>query len=877
MKRLIWTIPPVLLAVCSISTAGAGQPADEKLTFERHIRPIFKAHCFDCHGSNGEPKSGLDLRLRRLMLAGGESGPAITPGDPEASPLFERIQAGEMPPDGKKLKAEEIAIIGKWITSGAATARPEPEDVAPGPVITAEEREFWSFQKLNRPAVPAFNETDRVRTPIDAFLIASMRSRGLKFSPDADKRTLLRRASLDLAGVPPSPQEIAEFMADEAPGAYERLIDRLLASPRYGQRWGRHWLDVAGYADSEGYAAADQIRSHAHPYRDYVIRAFNHDKPFDQFVQEQLAGDEMIAPPYKNLSPEAIEKLTATGYLRMAADGTGAGGVDVALASNQVMADTIKIVSTSLLGLTVGCAQCHDHRYDPILQTDYYQLRAVFEPAYDWKKWRNPVSRRISLYTAEQRARASEIETEARELTTERNAKQKTFIEVALEKELAKLEEGLRETARAAFNTPGDKRTDEQKQLLSKHPNLNITGGNLYQYNAKAADEIKGYTARINAIRARKPVEEFIRPLTEVPGQIPETFVMHRGDHQQPTDKVAPAALTISAPPGERLDIPQNDESLPSTGRRLAYARWLTSGSHPLFNRVIVNRVWMHHFGGGIVETPADFGVLGEKPSHPELLDWLATEFPRYGWSMKQLHRLMMLSTAYRQSSLRDPQMAAIDPDNVYYWRKSVRRLDAEALRDSVLAASGALNEEMFGAPIPVREDEVGQVVVGVDKKGSSNRPGDIVPMGGQEHRRSVFIQVRRSRPLALLRSFDAPVMETNCGSRTSSTVATQALMLMNSGFMLDQAGRFAHRLRAETREELREQIAHGWLLAFARPATDEELEQSLAFINSQIEHQKSQHANKPKKDKGQPDFELQALASYCQTLLNSNEFLYVD
>ncbi len=320
---------------------------------ERDIRPIFKEHCFDCHGAAEKVEGGLDLRLVRFMVSGGESGSALAPGKPSESLLLDRIKAGEMPPTGKKVPAEQIAKIEQWILTGANTAQPEPEKIDPGIGITAAEREFWSFQPIVRPEIPMFTDSDRVRTPIDAFLLAEMRPHGLNFSADADKQTLIKRIHFDLIGLPPTADQMATFMADQSPGAYEALVDRLLESPHYGERWARHWLDVAGYADSEGYTDSDADRPWAYFYRDYVIRAMNADKPFDQFIHEQLAGDELVPPPYNNLTPDQIEKLTATGFLRLAADGTGSGANDDQ-ARNQTIADTIKIVSTSLLGLSVG-------------------------------------------------------------------------------------------------------------------------------------------------------------------------------------------------------------------------------------------------------------------------------------------------------------------------------------------------------------------------------------------------------------------------------------------------------------------------------------------------------------------------------------------
>jgi hypothetical protein len=756
--------------------------ADRELTYEQDIRPILKAYCFDCHGATKEVKGGLDMRLRRLMAKGGESGPAIEPGKPAESFLLQRVKAGEMPPGENKLPAEQIAVFEKWIAAGAPTAREEPEKLDPGIGITPEERAFWSFQPIRRPDVPAFDDTERVRTPIDAMLLMRMKERGLSFSPDADKRTLIRRAYFDLVGLPPKPEEVAAFVNDESADAYEKLIDRLLESEHYGERWARHWLDVAGYADSEGYSNNDAARPWAYFYRDYVIKSLNEDRPFDQFIQEQLAGDEMVPLPHKNLAADQIEKLTATGFLRMAADGTGSGSNDDT-ARNQTVADTIKIVSTSLLGLSVGCAQCHDHRYDPIPQKDYYALRAVFEPALDWKNWRTPGQRLVTLYTDEDRAKAAEVEKEAQTIAAEKGEKQTKYIDEALEKELRKHPEELRDKLRTAYKTPGDKRNEEQKQLLKKFPSVNISAGNLYQYNQAHADELKRYDTRIGDVRKKKPVEQFLRVLTEVPDKVPVTHVFHRGEFKQPTESVTPAALTIAAPPGKRFPIADNDQSRPTTGRRLAYAQWLTNGEHPLITRVLVNRIWMHHFGRGIVGTPSDFGVLGERPTQPELLDWLASEFVEQGWSLKKFHKLIMTSTVYRQTSAADPEKLAIDGPNTLYWKWPVRRLEAEIVRDRIVATSGALVDKLFGPPVGVKADDAGQVIV-----------------DGDESRRSIYVSVKRTQPVAMLKAFDAPVMEVNCEKRPSSTVATQSLMLMNSDFILRHAKKFAARLQTEAK-----------------------------------------------------------------------------
>lgn len=845
---------------------------NEPLMFEKHVRPILKAHCFHCHGEGDVLEGKLDLRLKRLMEKGGDSGSALVIGKPAESLLLERIKKKEMPPNNKSLPDKDIAVLEQWIASGAATAGPEPEDPKQLSPIIDEEKKFWSFQPIRRPDVPAVKESHLVATPIDAFLLAKLQEKGLSFSPEADKRVLIRRVYFDLLGLPPSPADVAEFLADNSSSAYAKLVDRLLDSPQYGERWGRHWLDVAGYADSDGYDENDRERKYSYKYRDYIIRSFNSDKPFDQFIIEQLAGDELVPQPYKNLLPEQIELLAATGFLRTPPDGTAA--VSDKVARNAVISETLKVVSTSLLGLTVGCAQCHNHRYDPILQTDYYRLRAIFEPALNTVAWRAPQNRLISLYTDQDRAKAAEIEAEAAKIDQEMKKKQDEYINATLEKEIAKLPEDKREACRTAHKTPADKRTAEQQQLFKDFPSLNVNPGTLYLYDPKAAADLKKETERASEVRAKKPVEDFVGPLTEIPGQIPDTVLFHRGDPDQPKQTLPPGELAVLEAAVTTPILPK-DPSLATSGRRLAYSRHLVSGKHPLTARALVNRIWMHHFGKGIVATAGDFGFLGERPSHPELLDWLADEFMAQGWKVKRFHRLLMLSTAYRQSSSRHPGADMADPDNRLLARMSARRLDAESLRDAVLAVNGKLNLKQFGAPIPVMEDEVGQIVVGIENKNGENRPGPIIPLHGEEYRRSLYVQVRRSRPLAVLDTFDLPTLDPNCTSRNVSTATPQSLLLMNSDFVLENSKLLAERMSKDAGPDEAAQIQVAWQLVFNRAATDLELESAKKFLAEQHANFAATPVGKTPTEK--PDPALWARTTFCQALLSSNEFLYVE
>jgi mono/diheme cytochrome c family protein len=958
MLRYLLTLLVVLST--TVSTAA------DDVTFEGHVRPILKAHCFQCHGEDGEKQGGLDLRLRRFIVAGGESGPAFVANAPQKSLLLERVRSGEMPPgDDKRLSKADIRIIEAWINTGAKTAREEPKVIGDGPLFTEEERNYWAFQPVQRPAIPQLSDMSRVRTPIDAFLLAAMQD-GDGFAPDADRFRLVRRAWFDLVGLPPTPEAVAAFVDDQSPDAWERLVNRLLASPQYGERWGRHWLDVAGYADSEGYTDDDRVRGHAFRYRDYVIRAFNSDKPFDEFIREQLAGDEMVPLPHKNMTPDSIEKLTATGFLRMAPDGTASGGIDQSVARNQVIADTMQIVGTSLLGLTVNCAQCHDHRYDPIPTVDYYRMRAVFEPGLDWKKWRTPPTRQISLYTDADIELAKRIEAEAvvveqerqkkadgyitrtleeelllvpeetREplraayravakdrndeqnallkeypsvasisvgslylydqrrdvragkLDTDRVAKEKRFVTETAQRELDKVDSEQRIEVEAALSTAADKRSDAQKDLLKKYPGVLVTAATLKNFNSeavaelerdrktaldlrssKAAVDLKAFADRAAKIRDTKPKEGFLRTLTEVAGTVPATFVFYRGDHEQPKDKVLPGELSIL---GAGPDIPENDPAIPTTGRRLVFARHLTTGDHPLVARVIANRIWLHHFGRGLVDSPGDFGVLGQRPTHPQLLDWLAAELVHSGWSVKHLHRLIMSSTVYQQSSIPKPDSHDAESSPALYSSFPVRRLESEIIRDAVLSVTGRLNSKLYGEAVPVMEDGVGRVVIGQENLDGERKPTKTIDLNGEEFRRSVYVQVRRSRTLSMFETFDAPTMSPNCDRRSFSTVTPQSLLMMNSDFAVEHSNHLARRVIDEVGEDVPLQVAFAWQLVFAKAPSEEERKEAVDFVYSQRPLIAAADAKLKAEDAAR-----EALSVFCQALLSSSRFLYVD
>ena len=857
---------PASLGAILAVVVGNSSPAiaQQPLHFETQIRPILKAHCWHCHGEETELKGGLDTRFVRTLLAGGESGPALVPGRHDSSLIWQRIQSGEMPPGEKKLSDPELQLLQRWIDAGAPLLRPEPEAAAPGAVLSDEDRLHWAFQPIVQPPVPQIQRADQYRNPIDAFLVAKLQQHGLTFNPEADRETLIRRVTFDLTGLPPTPEAIEQFLADESPEAWNTVVDNLLNSPACGERWGRHWLDVAGYADSEGYTEKDPERPWAWKYRDYVIRSLNADKPWNQFLVEQLAGDELLTPPLQDLSPEQADLLTATGFLRMAPDGTADGGVDQPLARNDVIAETIKTVSTSLLGLSVGCAQCHQHRYDPITQEDYYRLRAVFEPAFDTSSWRAPSARLISLWSAETRMAAAAVDQELSEISKRRTEELDGIVRDTFERELQKLPADRHAAAREARETPAAKRSPEQQALIREFPFLNVDRGSVYLY---LPDRLTGFNRKwdetTTAAKARRPADDLVMCLTEVPGKIPPTHVFFRGDHQQPRQTVEPAELTVLQ---RAAALPTDAPDLPTSGRRLAWARQLTDGTHPLTARVLVNRFWMHHFGRGIVSTPADFGIRGEHPTHPELLDWLAAEFMKQNWSLKTLHRLILTSAAWKQSTVRRPELDAVDPDNRLLGRMNIRRLEAETVRDSLLAISGQLNTAMYGKPAPVSPDDVGQFVIAVDTRDSAGRPsGKVEALNGQDLRRSIYVQVRRSMPLGVLEPFDLPRMTPNCEARNSSTSPAQALLMLNNSFPAQQAELLAARLQAAT-PDTSAQIQLAWKYIFARSPEANDIAAAMSFL--------TETAAAPA-DTAKPS--STPLGRLCHALFCTNAFLYID
>jgi len=865
------------LAAPALSAA----PGTAAPVYETQIRPIFKAHCTHCHGEEPKPGGGVDLRLRRFMDGQTKDGsPLLLPGNPAESEILRVIREGEMPRKGKKLSADELAKLEAWVAAGAKTSASEPATLPPGPYITEEDRTFWAFQPVKSPPVaslPPIAETP----PIDALIRRKLLQNGLDFAPEAEPATLLRRVTLDLTGLQPTPEETAAFVAlapEKRPAAYEAAVTRLLGSKSYGERWARHWLDVVGYSDTNGYADADSVRPHAWRYRDYVIRAMNADKPWNRFIQEQLAGDELIGVAQGKLGeavhdPAKFDALAATAFLRMSPDGTGDAVPDANLARNQSVADTVRVVSTSLLGLTVACAQCHDHRYDPITQVDYYRMRAIFDPALDWRKWRTPTQRLVSLYTQADRDKAAEIEKAAVLVEAEAKKMERAFLDEIFEKKILELPEADREPYREARATEKPKRKPEQEALLKRYPSALALFG-LDLYDPKASKQVVDKRGEATKLRATKPVEGMLTVVTEVAGEIPKSQLHHRGDHDQLREEVTPGELAVLRGP----ELPPPAAGQPGTsGRRLAYAQWLTSGKHPLVGRVLMNRVWLHHFGRGIVNSPGDFGKLGELPTHPELLDYLAEKFVASGWSLKAMHREMVLSRAYRQSSVHAASLAK-DPDNALLARFKVRRLDAEAVRDSMLSAAGILETDLYGPPVAVARSTEGRIVAGVEVLNTNGDVTKVDTSAPAVNRRSIYLQLRRKIPVTVLDTFDLPVMDPNCEVRASSTVAPQALFLMNDEFIVRTGKALAGRLRRELPGDVRAQVRRAWMLTQGRAPAPGEEDRFLVLLSEQAEQLRDYHAqHPPAKDAPLPDAPLDAFGSLCQALLASNRFLHLE
>ena len=858
------------------STALAAEPAaevnlPESPLFERDILPLLAQHCHDCHGQETR-ESDLDLRTLGDMLRGGANGPAIVREHPDTSLLLEMLKRGDMPPEGEKLSDIEVALISRWIAAGAPASE-EVAEVVPAPAISAEDRRHWAFQPPARIDVPAVSQPDRVRTPIDSFLLSRLEQAGLSFSPQAERMTLIRRAYFDLIGLPPTPDAVAAFVADPRPDAYERTIDELLASPHYGERWGRHWLDAAGYVDNrlyDGDAATVYVNEGIWRYRDYVVRSFNADKPFDRFIVEQLAGDELVdwrnAPAYDD---GIRDLLIATGYLRSVEDHTSEPqyGIDKRYEVLYALVDT---VSTSLLGLTMDCCRCHNHKYDPLPQRDYYRLLAAFEPALNPRDWKRPQERYLHDVSAAEHAAIeghnAEIDRQVQEVEGAIQQVYEPHRQRLRDERLAALPDDTRELTRQALATPADQRNDSHRQLVEAFEREAPVSQE--QVDALLGDEeraqIAGRRQRQAELNSQRRSAGIVQALWDV-GPPPATRLLRRGNAFAPGAIVTAGYPAVLSPDGYETSFAAPDEAQGATsGARLALARWITGPTNPLTARVIVNRVWHHHFGRGLVATLGNFGRSGSPPSHPELLDWLALDFQEHGWSIKRLHRQIMLSTAYRQVSHVDPAASAAaaqaDRENALLWRMNLRRLESEVVRDSALAAGGRLDLAVGGPPVMY-----------------------VTPSDGlsttDSTRRSLYLLARRVYPLSFLEVFDSPIVPVNCVQRTTSATVLQTFTFLNGGFVVGEARQVARRVLSLTEDEEgntdaahvdAERIGRAYGLILSRPPTEAETARALSFLVDQRGNYAA--AGRPEEEASD-----EAWSELCHMLLCASEFLYVE
>jgi len=746
-----------------------------------------------------------------------------------------------------------IFLAGSLATIVVCCACASANAAAPSSPFSAEERSHWSFQPVKRHDPPAVKQTGWVKTPIDAFVLARLEAKGLAPAPEANRRALIRRAMYDLHGLPPTPAVVEAFVADKRAGAYERLIDRLLQSPRYGERWARHWLDLAHYAESDGYKS-DVMRPGAWKYRDYVIRSLNADKPYDRFVSEQLAGDE--------IAPNDGDAQIATGFLRQWPYEDNGRDLDRQWAA--ILSDVTETTGQVFLGMAIGCAKCHDHKYDPILRRDYYRLQAFFAamvPSDDL-----PVGKTQQL--DEYHAKMRQWERATAKLRQERDRLASPFFQQTQRGMGGQFPPHLQ----AILDKADEDRTPYQRQLVI------LAGKMLRVDRKKMAGRMKG--------DVRKRWDELTKELAAFDKQRPKKLSVARGvrdigSEASPTtipgedanDVIAPGFLSV-LDPAEAKITPVSLTSK-STGRRATLARWITDPNNPLTARVAVNRLWQHHFGRGIVASSGDFGTQGDEPTHPKLLDWLADEFVQRGWSLKVMHRLMMTSAVYRQTALRDVDATTrkIDPANDLLWRMRSRRIEAEVMRDAMLAVSGELSLTMFG-----------ESVLPELPKGLSARYGwKPTPGADQQNRRSIYLVVRRNAQLPLLSTFDVPDSHQTCTRRVRTTTPTQALILLNDSWPLRRAQALAGRVLKESKGSDADAIRRAYQIVYTRLPEADELAAGEKFLKQQasIIAQRIKKNEKIAEPTSLPkDYNKArgaALVDYCHALLNSNEFVYVD
>lgn len=967
-------------AVKNPAAESARFTEDQVQFFEDEVLPILKRTCFKCHGGRPEIEGGLRLTSRAGILRGGESGPAVDLKHLDESEFVAaiRYEGFEMPPNAK-LPDENIAVLTKWVKLGLPWSNVEDYGVpeAPHAADDEEEGEYWAYQPITRPELPAVKNSKWTKNGIDRFVLAKVEGRGLTPTQAADRIALIRRAYYDLTGLPPSPEDVDRFVADDSPKAFEAVIDRLLESPQYGEKWGRHWLDIVRYAETHGYER-DSPKPQAWRYRDYVINSFNADKPYDQFVIEQLAGDEL---------PEVTqETLTATGFYRLGIwDDEPA---DRLLAKYDGLDDIVKTTCEAVLGMSMGCVRCHEHKGDPIEHEEYYGFLAWFHdisysggrsPNQDLRYWVTDADRKAHDQTLlDKKKHEDELVASIQALEAEFTRKLKAELNIEIDSSASGPQTGTilladsreqRQQWEYTFEKPSDdwKETDYSTTSWKKGPggfgrqgtpgavvgtqwttpgiwmrrwfkldevpkrlaldlhhdedvevylngvlvhsakgyvvdyqrlplkrralqalkagenviavHCRQTGGGQYidaglvipPQRANLATALKQHGRGVlgagpmqKLIELRKDLEASKKRRIPPPGTpimaISESghrpvHVLLRGSPHSPGDEVGPtvpAALGTKTP-----QVPDVSADALSSGKRLAIAKWMFAEDNPLTARVIANRLWQHHFGRGIVPTPNDFGKFGARPTHPQLLNWLASEVAAGGWKLKRMHKLIMLSATYQMSSLPTADGLARDPSNETFWRFNMRRLSSEELRDSVLAVTGELNLKQGGPSIYVPIPQA--VLAGQSRPGAGwgNSPPE------EANRRSVYIHVKRSLLVPILEMHDQADTDSSCPVRYVTTVPTQSLGMLNGEFTNEKAGKLAEQLRKTAGDDPAAQVRQAIRVTSGRTPTDEEVQRDLKLLQS-LKDDDGLNAD-------------QALKMYCLLTLNTNEFVYLD
>lgn len=860
----------VVIWLWSATLAVIAQPMD----YLRDVQPLLEERCYPCHGPE-KRKGGLRLDIKVAAWQGGDSGDAaIVPGHADQSPLFRLVSSSDeqerMPPPNAEeapLTSEELKTLRSWIDAGADW--PESSSVVevanPGELqVTEADRQHWAFRPLAHPEPPVPSDTSWPQTPVDAFIRQAQEANGLLPSKPADPRALIRRLYLNMVGLPPSPDEMRHWLRrmDQSSTAAESLVESLLYSPHYGERWARHWLDVARYADSNG-MEIDADRPNAYRFRDFVIRALNDDLPFDTFIRWQLAGDE-IAPDH----PDAI---AATGFL--------AAGVNTILPDKQMVEEKLRnranelddIVSTTgqaMLGLTLACCRCHDHKYDPVSSRDYYRITRIFTSG-DRSE--------VPLVSPEKAAEHEKAMADWQKALDQVQQERDQWLKEArqsVETRLRKERIDLLDISAAEKQLLIDSGNGSEAKKLNERFKKDLIISNADYVAALPQEKQKRWEVfndRLDAIRKRKP-----RPLPMAYafadfGPEPEVaWFFERGNFLARNEKMDFGFLTVLTSGKDPKDYWQEakDNRLRSdtTYQRRALADWMTDlehGAGALLTRVMVNRVWQQHFGEGLVRTPSDFGTRGERPTHPELLEWLASEFVRSGWSIKHLHRLILNSATYQQSSEYQSAMAPKDPENRLLWRQNMVRLEAEVLRDAMLAVSGNLNQDTLGPSFkPPIQGEAMQA-----RNVKNPYPNDVRDTFATR-RRSVYMFHKRVVQYPLMQAFDAPDAQQSCGRRMNTTVAPQALALLNDPFVRLRGGDLAKRIQSEVGNNLEEQVKHAFQLAFNRSPDLVELFEARSFLEDRSVERKQQ---------GDTNASMMALTDFCHALFGLNEFIYVD